>query len=324
MKETSQISILFFGTSEFAVPSLNALAEHTFGVIGVVTTPDEPAGRGQELAPPPIKVVADALGIPVFQPVDLRDEQLQKELPDGDLYVVAAYGKIIPSDMLEKPRLGALNIHPSLLPRWRGPSPIQSVLLHGDTETGVSIIKLDQLMDHGPIVAQRRLEIPISKSSISKTTYAELHYTLVNLSAELLIDTLPIWINQEITPMPQDDTKATYSKILKKDDGRIDWKNPAEEIERMVRAFTPWPGAWTMWPSRDKIYRIRIEEAEVTPDEPPRGSSGYVWNSDSTSLLVKTGKGSLVIKRLTLEGKKPLDAASFVRGYPQIFGSSLV
>lgn len=338
-KKSYSVNILFFGTSSFAVPSLHALARSGYFIAGVVTKPDEPVGRGQKLTPPPAKIEAEKLGLPVFQPVTLGDEQLRKDFPEADLYIVAAYGAIIPAEMLLSPHLGALNIHPSLLPRWRGPSPIQFMILNGDIDAGVTIIKLDDLMDHGPIVAQRRLDTLHSPFKILYSTYLELHDYLAKRGADLLIETIPKWIKGEIAPVPQDDTKATYSKILKKDDGRIDWKKPAEKIERMVRAFTPWPGAWTMWPSRDKIYRIRIEEAAVIDDEPPleeaslasnsaggppRGSPGFVWSSDSAPLLVKTGKGSVEIKRLTLQAKKPLDAASFVRGYKEITGSVLI
>lgn len=324
-------SILFFGTSSFAIPSLDALVKAGYSVVGVITRPDEPAGRGHKITLPPAKVATHKLSLPVFQPENLERAQ---ELPDADLFVVAAYGKIIPASLLDKPRLGALNIHPSLLPRWRGPSPVQFTILQGDEETGVTIIKLDEFMDHGPIVAKRQLGISnfpaCARASagrqfpISKMTYPKLHDDLAVLGADMLTEILPKWLAGEITPLPQDDVKATFSHILKKDDGRIDWSKPAEYIERMARAFTPWPGAWTMWPDGNKIYRVRIEEAGVSNEEPALGSYGYVWQSQGLPLLVKTGRGSLIIKRLTLEGKKSLNAEEFIRGNREFVGSRLI
>jgi len=247
----------------------------------------------------------------------LKLKNWELELPEADLYIVAAYGKIIPKDILDKPGYGALNIHPSLLPRWRGPSPIQYTILNGDNETGVTIIKMDEMMDHGPIVAQQRL-------TISKPVYKELKEQLAKLGAELLLETLPKWIKGEITPIPQEDSQATYSKILKKDDGRINWRKPAEEIERMIRAFNPWPGTWTVWPSSEKICRIRIEEADIIDADAPYGSPGYVWQTDEHPLLIKTGRHSLSVTKLTLEGKKSTDSQSFLRGCPQLVGSIFI
>ena len=313
--------ILFWGTPEFALLSLEGLLKGGFRVVGVITNPDEPAGRKQILTPPPVKVFAQKHDIPVYQPENLKNFP-QRELPEADLYVVAAYGKIIPKDILEKPRYGVLNIHPSLLPRWRGPSPIQYTILSGDSEAGVTIMQMDELMDHGPILAQQ--VISNAQFPISKVTYRELHDKLANLGAELLMETLPKYIRGEIMPIPQDDFRATFSKLLKRDDGRIDWKRPAEEIDRMIRAFNPWPGAWTLAPAKDKIYRVKIEEGEDTEAEPPTGSPGFLWQQDARTLLVKTGQGSICIRRITLEGKKPLDGAAFLSGYSHLVNTTFV
>lgn len=337
MEQKKYIKIIFWGTPEFALPALGALIKSGCHIVAVITNPDERVGRKQILTSPPVKIFAEKAGIPVLQPEALKSNEIfLKEFRElaPDLCVVAAYGKIIPQEILEIPKLGFLNIHPSLLPRWRGPSPIQYTILNGDAETGVTIIRLDERMDHGPIVAQQRWEKespplrsgkkPIIPELVAGYTYKELHDKLAQLGAELLIRTLPKWTNGEITPVPQDDAKTTYSKILKKDDGRIDWKKSAEEIERMIRAFNPWPGTWTVWPSSDKIYRIKIEEVKITEVESPHGSPGYVWRDDQNPLLVKTGLGSIAVRKLTLGGKKSASAEAFLRGHPQFIGSALV
>ena len=309
--------IVFFGTPEFALPALEELIRSRYSVAAVITRPDERVGRKQILTPPPVKILASRYGIPVFQPESLNVERFADEIPEADLFVVAAYGKIIPKSILDMPRRGALNIHPSLLPRWRGPSPIQYAILAGDSDVGVTIMQMDEMMDHGPIVAQQQF-------AISKTTYPELHDALSKLGAELLMETLPGWIDGEITPIPQDDLQATYSKILAKDDGRVVWSKPTDEIERMVRAFNPWPGAWTLWPSESRILRVRIEAADIMDEEPSEGAPGFVWTKKNNPILVKTGRGSIAIKKLGIEGKKILDVSQFLHGYPQIINSTFI
>ena len=311
-------SILFWGTPEFAVPSLDALLAAGFRVLGVVTTPDKPAGRKQLLTSLPVKVYAESKKISVYQPETLKPAGYALDLPEADLYVVAAYGKIIPKRILEIPRLGALVIHPSLLPRWRGPSPVQFSILNGDHETGVTILQMDELMDHGPIIVQRVV------CEVNRRSYSELNNELWNAGAKLLIETLPKWIRGEITPIPQDESKVTFSKILAKSDGRIDWNKKAIEIERQIRAFTPWPGSWTVWPERDLPHRVRIDEAQALDYEIPDGAAGYVSKTEKHPLLVKTGKGSLSVTILTIEGGKPMPTDSFLKGHSDIISSSLV
>ena len=316
-KETK---IIFWGTPEFALPSLKALIKNGYNIVAVVTNPDEPVGRKQIITPPPVKTLAQKHKVAILQPVSLKDTNFIKDMPETDLFVVAAYGKIIPKEILDIPKLGALNIHPSLLPRWRGPSPIQYTILQGDAEVGVTIIKMDELMDHGPAIATSNFQLPAS----SKQTYKELHDKLAQLGAELLLATLPKYLRGEIIPVPQNDSRATYSKILKKDDGRITWSRPAVDIKRMIRAFNPWPSTWTLWPSGEKIYRIRIEEGEAVEEEPAHGSYGFTWQSSTHPLLVKTGRGSIAVKKLTLEGKKSLHPEDFLRGLPKFINTSLI
>jgi len=287
-------------------------------MVGVVTNPDELFGRKQILTPPPVKVLAEKYSLSIFQPEKLKRELWDREIPTADLFVVAAYGKIIPKSILEIPTYGTLNIHPSLLPRWRGASPIQSAILAGDEDTGVTIMLVDKQMDHGPIVAHETLHI-----GDRKYTYLELHDQLAQRGAKLLIEAIPPWVSGAITPTPQDDTKATYCAMLQKEDGRIDWKKSAEEIERMARAYNPWPSTWTTWSAPDRIYRIRIDKADLILDGLPIGSPGLVWQKEK-ALLVQTGMGSIEIGRATLEGKKPMSGAELLRGYPQLVGAMLV
>ncbi len=313
----NNLKIIFFGTPQFSLPSLEALIKNGYAPLMVVTNPDEPAGRKQIITPPPIKVCAQRHGIPVLQPIHLLHEM--DKIPEADLYIVIAFGTIIPQELIHRPRLGTLNIHPSLLPHWRGPSPIQSAILKGDAQTGVTLMKIDELMDHGPIITQTNFSL-LEK----KWTSPELLDALANLGAEMLIDALPKWTLGTITATPQDDTRATYCKLIKKDHGRIPWSRPANEIERMIRAYTPWPSAWTLWAGRDAICRIRIDEAEVIDDESPLGSPGYTWQTPDYPLLVKTGTGTLVVRRITIEGKNTLDADVFLRGNPQLLGATFV
>lgn len=309
--------LTFFGTSLFAIPALEALVKNDYAVIGVVTRPDEPVGRDQIITPPPVKVAAERLGIPVFQPEVLDAKQFAEEIPSAELFVVAAYGKIIPQSILNLAPRGTLNIHPSLLPKWRGPSPIQSAIMAGDAEMGVSIMLLDELMDHGPVLAQRIVPM------LSRATYQILHDELARLGADMLVKIIPNYLARKIRPVVQNDEQATFSKILKRNDGRAVWDRPAESIDRMVRALNPWPGVWTLWPGTN-IYRLKIEGAVAVADMPPQGSSGYVWQNENFSFLVKTGHGSLAIQKATLEGRRSLTDAELVRGYPAIIGTTLI
>lgn len=321
MNNFTNTSLIFWGTSEFAVPSLEALHKAGYDIRAVITNPDELVGRKQVLTPPAVKslIIKHKWNIRVLQPENLKTIDQDVLGINPDLFIVAAYGKIIPKNILAIPKLGALNTHPSLLPRWRGPSPIQSAILAGDTEMGVTVMKMDEQMDHGPIMANR-----VKRIANSKITYQKLHDELADMGADLLIATLPKWLGGETTPTPQDDAKATYCKILKRDDGRISWSRPAEEIERMVRAFNPWPGTWTMWPSDSKIFRVRIEEADWTTDEAIEGSPGYIWHNELNPLLIKTSRGSIVVKKLKIEGRNLLDAESFIRGNKKIIGTVFV
>ncbi len=302
--------IVFMGTPDFAVPALRLLiAQHD--VIGVVTQPDRPAGRSRQVQMSPVKQVALAAGIPVFQPEKIRRPEAIAELRQwpADVYVVAAFGQILPQAVLDIPPHGSLNIHASLLPRWRGAAPIQAAIRAGDAQTGITIMKMDAGLDTGPILTQRALALAPDE------TGASLHDKLAALGGELLIETLPGYLNGTIQPQPQDDALATFAPRIDKDDGRIDWAQPAGFIERTVRAFTPWPGTFTTW--RGKLLKILSGAPAAGRAEPGRVSAhGRGW-------AIGTGDGLFVPARVQLEGRGAVTAEEFVRGYPEIIGAVL-
>ncbi len=280
----------------------------------VVTQPDKPAGRNQEPLPSPVKVWAEKDGIKLFQPPKLEIGNWKLEIPEAALYVVASYGKLIPDQILNLPRLGSLNIHPSLLPKYRGPSPIHAAILNGDKETGVTIIKLDEQMDHGPILANSKFQI-----TNPKTGYKELHDKLAQLGAELLIQTLPKYIAGEIKPKPQDHSEATFTKIVSKNDGRINWSNPAETTDRQIRAYEVWPVAWTTLDGkRLKIYSA-APMSVIPADEPEsrKWIPGQARDDKKQGkLIISCGTGELEILELQLEGSRRMDACDFLNGNP--------
>lgn len=282
LSNNQQTKVLFFGTPEFAVPTLERLAaDPTWQIVGVVTQPDKPAGRSQQLTAPAVKVAASKLGLPVYQFPTLKDESAQKTMAalGAAVAVVVAYGKIIPQSVLDSVPHGFVNIHPSLLPKYRGASPIQSAMLAGELTTGVTVMVLDAEMDHGPILAQRTVDI------LDDDTAASLHHSLACEGADVLLSVLPDYLAGKLTPQPQDHAAATVTTLLEKDDGKIDWRSPAEYIDRHIRAMTPWPGAWT----------------------------------DITGKRVKVLKAHLVEQQLHVdvvqpEGKQPMDYGTYLRG----------
>ena len=257
----NEVKIVFWGTPYFAARILEGLISAHFCPILVVTAPDKVKGRGLQKTPSEVKKIAKKWGLEVVEPAKLRQNEAflqQLRQLDPDLFIVAAYGKIIPAEYLSIPQKGALNIHPSLLPRWRGPSPLQATILAGDTETGVSIILMDEEMDHGPIIKNSKLNSPIAK-----LTYRQLEEKCIEEAIKLLIEILPQWLNGEINPIPQDHEKATYCKIIKKEDGLTDFNEPAELIERKIRAFEVWPNVY--FERNGKTYKIL--EADIFKDE---------------------------------------------------------
>ena len=290
------------GSPEFALPSLRALASH-YPLTGVVTQPDRPAGRGRKLTPPPVKVLADEYDIPVIQPRRLRKQeamaQLQKWQPD--VIVVAAFGQILKPEVLELPPHGCVNVHASLLPRWRGAAPIRAAILHGDEQSGVTIMRMDPGVDTGPILSQRA--IPIRPDDTAET----LSERLAVLGAELLMETLPGYLDGKITPSPQDDSHATYAPMLKKEDGELDFSQTAVQLARRVRAFNPWPGTFTRWNGNLlKIQRAHArQEISAAPGE-------RLVHRDLPAF--GTTEGILVLEEVQPAGKKPMPGDVFLRG----------
>lgn len=304
---------IFFGTPEFAAIVLEKLIDAGYIPEAIICNPDEPVGRKQILTPPPVKVLVEKFNISIFQPAnksELLAINYKLSAIRPDLAIIAAYGKIIPKEVLDIPRLGFLNIHGSLLPAYRGASPIQYAILNGDKNTGITIMKVDEEMDHGAIISN--YEFLISKLD----TYESLSQKLAILGAELLIKIIPDYISGKIESIEQNHLKATYTKILKKEDGRIDWSKSAEEIERMARAFYPWPMAWTIW--NNKI--LKILEATVLNGNDKKPGEVFLKNNE---LSVRCGKNILIIKKLQLEGGKILSAKEFLNGHKDFIGNIL-
>lgn len=304
--------IVFMGTPDFAVPSLQALiAQSGYEVVGVVTQPDRPAGRGNALKAPPIKQVAEAHGIPVIQPEKLRFAYETLSAWQADLFIVAAFGQILPQKALDMPKRGAINVHGSLLPRWRGAAPIHAAIRAGDAETGITIMLMDAGLDTGAMLSKRAIAI------LPDETAQSLHDKMAQLGADLLIDSLPRYLAGEIVPQAQDETQVTYAPQIEKDEGRMDWSRPAEELERLVRAFTPWPSSFSTWQGKQlKIHRAALGQAES------QGEAGRV-SQTAQGLGVQTGAGMLLLKEVQLEGKKRLSIEEFVRGQADFIGSRL-
>jgi methionyl-tRNA formyltransferase len=301
------LKILFAGTPEFAVPSLQALLTSEHQVCAVFTQPDRPAGRGRKLTASPVKDLAETAGVPVHQPSTLRDPGVQREIGalNHDLMVVAAYGLLLPRPVLEIPSLGCVNVHASLLPRWRGAAPIQWAILAGDAKTGVTIMQMDEGLDTGAMLLQQELEIHPTE------TAATLHDRLATLGAEVLLETLGDMALGRMTPMVQDAARVTYAPKLRKDDAWLDWDQSALELERKVRAFNPWPVSATRF--RDKT--LRIWAAHALPDASNRqGRPGQVF-ADGHGLDVACGEGRLRLAQVQLPGKRPVPVAAFLNAH---------
>ncbi len=297
------------GTAELACPSLVALSQwEGSDVISVVTRPDRPRGRKLQLQPSCVKQCAEELGLPLQQPETLRDDVVFNTLValEPDLVVVAAYGQILPSAVLDLPPHGCLNIHASILPRYRGAAPIQWALLNGDNETGVTIMRMDAGLDTGDIVTEART--PIGTHDNSQT----LHDRLAEMGAELLIKTVPGYVSGNIVPQPQPKEGVSHARKIRKADGRINWDAPAHELLRCIRAFTPWPGVFTELPAREERL-LKIWEAEVMDGG---GPAGEVIVSDESGIVVACGEQALRVTTVQRGGGKRMAAADFLRGCP--------
>jgi len=322
--------IVFMGTPEFAVPVLTALTG-THQVVGVVTQPDRPAGRGRRLAPSPVKQAALERDLPLSQPQSLRTPEAVAQLLawEPEAIVVAAFGQILRQNVLDLPPHGCLNVHGSLLPRWRGAAPVAAAILAGDGVTGVTIMQMDAGLDTGPILAQR--EEPIQPDD----TRATLEERLARLGAELLMEALPAYLAGALLPRPQPEAGVTYAGQLRKEDGWLDWSLPAVELDRRVRAFTPWPAAFTTW----RGCRLKVLRSVPLPTwrgEAPPGtvialadgstepsSRAQAEGPAEAGVAVATGEGALRLEEVQLAGKRPMGVAAFLRGQRDFVGSRL-
>jgi methionyl-tRNA formyltransferase len=316
---TNKIRTILMGTSEFAerifkraIPELMA---NGLEIVAVVTAPDKPVGRNQALTPSPVKKWVLGANFSVLEPDKIRKPEWVARIKElnPDLIILTAFGQIIPQEILDMPKYKALNIHPSLLPKYRGASPIQSVILNGEKETGISLMMMDAEMDHGSILGNSKYEI-----RNPKIAYKELSDNLANSGAELLIKILPNWIDGKITPKEQDHSKATFCKLIKKEYGKIDWNKSAQEIEAQIRAYQEWPESHTIF--NNKI--LKIIDAEIIAQNTNK-KVGETFLTDNKELAVQTRDRILILKTLQLEGKKPTSAKDFLNGHKEIIGTIL-
>jgi methionyl-tRNA formyltransferase len=304
------------GTPDFAVPALEKLIDGGYEVAVVYTQPDKAAGRGRVVEEPPVKKAALRHNLTVLQPENFKSAETKRQLLElkPDTIVVAAFGQILPRSVLEIPAFGCINIHPSLLPKYRGVAPVPAAILNGEEFTGVSIMLMDKGIDTGPVLTS--VHVPVLQQDTTET----LMQKLANTSAQLLLDTLPGWFRKEITPQLQNNGEATYTKMLTKEAGEIDWKLPAVQIWRQVRAYQPWPGSYTRWQGKQlKILEAVPLTGEVT------GEAGTVLNvnKNEAAFGVVTGNGILGVKKVQMEGKKAVTADEFLRGQRQFIGAVL-
>ncbi len=302
---TKNLKIVFMGTPDFAVPCLQALVDHHYSISLVVTRPDQPKGRGKKILPPPIKTAAEALQLPVLQTASVKSEEFVRLIKNlgPDVMVVVAFGHILPKKVLEIPILGAINVHASLLPKYRGPAPIQWAIINGETITGVTTMLMDAGMDTGEILLSTSIEIH------PEDTAGTLHDRLAPLGASLLIETLARLETQTLRPLPQNHAQSSYAPLFKKQDGHIDWHKPADQIERWIRGLTPWPGAFTFINGkRMRIFKARLWDTEFQ-DIP-----GKVIAASSHHLCVATGCGALSVLEVQMDSGKRLAVGEFLKG----------
>lgn len=309
---SSDLRIVFAGTPEFAAAHLQAMLGADLNIVAVYSQPDRPAGRGHKMQASAVKELAQQHGLPVMQPTSLRDPQAQQELAalKPDLLVVVAYGLILPQVVLDIPRLGCINSHASLLPRWRGAAPIQRAIEAGDSESGVTVMQMEAGLDTGPMLL--KVVTPIT----GEDTGGSLHDRLAELGPTAVLQAIEQLARGEVRAQPQDDSLATYAHKLSKADARIDWQRPAIELDRLVRAFNPWPLAHAIWEEQT----LKVLAATATDDH---GAPGRILACDKTGLLVGCGSGALRLTRLQLPGGKPLAFADLYNARREQFAPGL-
>ena len=302
--------MVFIGAGEIGVPTLKALVNSEHGVVGVVTQPDKPVGREQRIEATPIKKAIAKTTIPILQPARIKDQSSIVEIRalKPEVIVVIAYGQILPRDVLEIPRVACLNLHASLLPRWRGAAPIQAAIAVGDDETGVSVMYMAEALDAGDILLQRKIEI------LPTDTGGSLHDRLAQIAPEALLESLSLLAAGNAPRVPQDNARATYAPKLKREHGQVDWSESAEAIERKIRAYNPWPGAFMKVDGQSlKIFSASIVDLN--------GNPGEILRSDK-ELVIAARKGAISLGEVQLEGKRRMTAAEFLRGHAPIVGSA--
>ncbi|EKE19208.1 MAG: hypothetical protein ACD_9C00091G0002 [uncultured bacterium] len=313
-----KLRVVFMGTSDLSESILKSLLENGYNVVGAFTKPDTKIGRKQEITAPLVKKIAQDYKIPVFQPARFNSEaveELKKLRPD--IIIVAAYGKIIPKEALEIPGFGCINVHVSLLPKYRGPSPIQNALLSGEKETGVTIMLMDEGVDTGDILVQKKMTIEPDDNTGS------LMEKLAAFGAELLLETIPLWIQGKIEKKQQDHSQATNCQLIEREDGKIYWTHSAEAIYNRFRALTPWPGIFTYWKDDSKITRLKLTSIAVQKINPlGKHKEGEVFELGS-DVGVQTNEGVIILKEVQREGKKSISARDFVNGQKNFIGSIL-
>lgn len=303
------MKIIFMGTPDFAVGTLEALIDAGYEVVLAVTQPDKPKGRGKEMQFTPVKECALKYDIPVFQPRRVREPECIEELRkyDADIMVVVAFGQILPKEILEMCTYGCVNVHASLLPKYRGSAPIQWAIINGEEVTGVTTMQMDEGLDTGDILL--KTEIPIEP----KETGGSLFDKLAEAGAKLCVETLEALQNKTVTPIPQGETTTAYAKMLDKQLGNIDWNKAAIEIERLIRGLTPWPSAYTNW--NEKVMKIWDAEVSSIDAEMEDAKPGTIVKVEKDAFFVQTGDGHLKVRELQIPGKKRMDAGAFLRGY---------
>lgn len=316
--DPSKLKTIFMGTPGFAENILSALIREKYNVVAVYTQPDKKTGRKQKAQKNPAKIAAEKNNIPVFTPVRFDSgaiSEMAKFKPD--LILVAAYGKILPKAILDLPVFGAINVHASLLPKYRGASPIQNAILNREIETGSTIMLMDEGIDTGDILSQRAIRIDKNETSF------ELSKKLAGISADLLLETIPLWFAKKITPQKQNGSKASLCRIIKREDGKIDWDDSAKNIYNRFRAFFPWPGIFSIWKRHGKQLRIKLNKINISNESDKKTKhAGEVFRLEE-KVGVATSRGSVMLEAIQLEGKPETKIEAFLNGYPDFIGSVL-
>ncbi|MFA6285116.1 MAG: methionyl-tRNA formyltransferase [Parcubacteria group bacterium] len=318
MDNKEKVKIIFFGTPEFAAGVLKSLIDNGYNIAAVFTQPDKKVGRKQVVAYSPVKDLALKNKIEVFQPESLRDSGLDEEIKkiNPDLFIVAAYGKILPETILGIPKYGAINIHASLLPKYRGASPVQCAILSGENETGITLMKMNEKMDEGDILVQKKIEIGENE------TADILLGRLSQLGAKMIVDFAPRWISGKINLVPQDHSHATYCKRVLREDGKIEWNSAVEEIGRKWRSYYPWPGIYSILSVKNQPKRLKLLEIEIIPDVGAGEKTGKIIEYDQ-EVAIQAKNGLVILKKIQLEGKKEMDVDDFLKGFANFVGSIL-